>query len=118
MASKETIDTVAEETRTLLIDRHGEKLRVTIPAGWKVTFAVINSQDRHGESQAGRDLRIYEAGEHCRAVFTGVQSFRDVSIPVEKLVVAKSGESSWEEDGEGNTWEKRQVNVKKDWTAA
>ena len=108
---------VSASTRTLLIERHGQRQRITVPADWKITFAVSGGKDKYGTGSVERDLRIYEAGEHCRAVFTGVSSFRDISIPVETLVKSKTGEESWEDDGQGNLAHTSKTRTKKDWIA-
>jgi hypothetical protein len=114
---KKSVVSVSPETRTLLIERHGQRQRITIPSDWRVTFAVGGGASKYGNGTPERDLRIYEAGEHCRAVFTGVSSFRDISIPVETLIKSKTGEESWEDDGQGNLAHTSKTKTKKDWIA-
>jgi hypothetical protein len=103
--------------RTLLIEGHNGKFRITIPADWKVTFGAFqqgggNKYDTGDRSAA---LRIYESESMQRACFRDVRSFRDLSIPLEKLVIAKTGEESWEDDGEGNASSKHKTTAKKEW---
>lgn len=90
------------ETRTLLVDQGAEKFKITIPADWKVTFG--KPLGGRGFDSAGdeRELRLYESGTQQRACFTRVKSFRDLSIPLVRLVRQESGETNWEDDGEGN----------------
>lgn len=93
------------DERTLLVkDRQGE-FKITIPADFKVTFGA--PLGNRGNDFNGRELRIYEAGEKQRACFTGVEWFRDLSIPLVRRVVSQSGETSWEDDGQGNVTQKR-----------
>ena len=100
------------ETRTLLVERGGkDKFRIEIPADWKVTFGKSGgNRGFDGE----RELRIYENESKQRACFVGVTAFRDLAIPVERLVVSESGESSWSRDESGLT-EKRSVKRSKKW---
>lgn len=71
-----------EETKTYLVKRNGEDLKITVPAKWKVTYAPVQPGDRH----SGNCLRFYESDKQQRAIFTDVKSFMDLSIGVEKLV--------------------------------
>ena len=77
----------AAETTTYLIEKGNEKLRITVPKDWKVTFGPIvpGGQRRGYDGSAPNCLRFYESNDKQRAIFTGVTSFRDTSIPVEKL---------------------------------
>ena len=95
----------AADERTLLVkDRQGE-FKITIPADFKVTFGT--PVGNRGNDYNGRELRIYEAGEKQRACFTEVQWFRDLSIPLVRRVVSTSGETTWEDDGQGNVTQKQ-----------
>lgn len=67
------------ETTTYLLNLRGKKRqKVTVPAAWKATFGPLVPGGRSGEIA----LRFYENKEKQRAVFTNVESFRDLSIPV------------------------------------
>ena len=79
-------------TTTYLIERGKEQLRVTVPSDWKVTCGPIvptrsqNRNNSYGGYDAPHCIRFYEANDKQRAIFTGVTAFRDLSIPVEKMV--------------------------------
>ena len=73
-----------EPTTTYLVVRSNETLQVTVPSSWKVTYGGFNPGAKYGSEPA---LRFYEANDKQRAVFTNVQSFRDMSIPVLRKVV-------------------------------
>lgn len=89
------------EERTLLVKSRNEgTFKITIPADWKVTFSAFNQGGKYPDGENA--LRIYEAENKQRACFVGVQSFRDLSIPVVRLVKEQSGEERWESDGLGN----------------
>ena len=100
-----TRKTAATTTRTLLVKTRGETLKIDVPAEWKITFGPLSQRGY----EDGNALRLYEAETKQRAVFTNVLWFRDLSIPVKRLIHSKAGESSWTDDGEGNTSEKRSV---------
>lgn len=87
--------------RTLLVETARDKFKITIPEEWKVTFGKQIGAPRDYEE--GRELRIYEAETKQRACFTGVKSFRDLSIPIVRLVYEQNGEERWEDDGLGNS---------------
>jgi hypothetical protein len=90
----------AEPQTQYLIERGTEKLKITVPSSWKVTFGPIvpgKSDNRrgYGAYEAPNCLRFYESNDKQRAIFTGVTGFRDLSIKVEKMIVeiAKVSES-------------------------
>jgi hypothetical protein len=80
-----TVKRSVKQTRTLLVEDKNGKFKVTIPAGAKVTFGAL-----HGSSdkfhQSGNVLRIYETKERQIAVFTNVIAFRDLALPIERMV--------------------------------
>lgn len=98
-----------EATRTYLIERSREQIKVTVPDTWRVTFGpvVVGIKKEYGTSSAPV-LRFYE-GEIARALFTDVESFREVSIPVEKLFVKRKGSAKWEESRSGSSSAKEEV---------
>jgi hypothetical protein len=100
-----------EDLRTMLVETRKEKFKITIPADWKVTFGKP-MQGRGYEDENSRELRIYEAETKQRACFTGVLSFRDLSIPMLRLVTETNGSTIWADDGLGNIAETRQVKRK------
>lgn len=107
MARKSTTDV---GTRTLLVrtseSRYGSggSFKITIPADAKVTFSGTNPQHpTHGSAT----LRIYKTENQQLAVFTDVIGFRDLSLPVERLVVTEEGVEVWSTDEEGTTRTRR-----------
>lgn len=87
------------ETRVLLVEQtNGDQFKIEIPADYKVTFGSRGGNRQYGDSE----LRIYENESKQRACFVGVSSFRDLSLPLTRLVVSESGEANWQDDGEGN----------------
>jgi hypothetical protein len=75
---------VDEEIRTYEIRQSSERFRIDIPANWKVTFGPLAPGSKFGSG--GYALRVYESETKQRAVFVGVDSFRDLSIPYRKYV--------------------------------
>ena len=105
------------EERTLLVTDNQGQFKITIPADWKVTFGTAGG-NRNGYDD--RELRIYESDKKQRACFTGVRSFRDLSLPLFRLIESESGEMTWEDDGEGNRLAKKATKrnrkaVKEEW---
>lgn len=77
---------MTEQKRQYLIKSSGETRIITIPESWKVTYGPVSPGSKYGD---GNVLRVYESKEKQRAIFTNVVSFRDLSIPVRKLVKDK-----------------------------
>jgi hypothetical protein len=77
---------MSEDITTYLIKhKNGEETQVDVPSSWKVTFgpAVKGSQGpRNGGLQMPMALRFYENDTKQRAIFTDVESFRDMSINI------------------------------------
>lgn len=71
--------------------KDGTKQKITIPATWRLTFGplVPGSKDGNLNGAGALVLRIYEGSkENQRAVFTGVESWRDtqdLAIEVEQV---------------------------------
>lgn len=78
-----------EERRTyLIVHIDGTRRKITIPANWKVTFGPAVKGGNYAPGSGPRPvmpmaLRFYEHDTMQRAIFTDVQNFRDLSIPVE-----------------------------------
>lgn len=87
-------------TRTYEIVTTEGRLRMEIDESWKVTYGPVSQGKGYGSENA---LRIYEdaAKERQRAVFTNVISFRDLSIPVQRLVIRERGKEKWSVDENG-----------------
>jgi hypothetical protein len=95
-----------------LVERKSGKFIVEVPDDWKVTFGAMapggkNPYSGHG----GWTLRFYETKEKQRAVFTDVVSFRDLSLPVKKLVKKIDKDSNFKDDGKGKTKFAENINV-------
>lgn len=99
----------AVEARTLLLSTSEGEVRITIPAGSRVTFgptipyAPKPSAYPTPASSNGYSLRVYanSKNDSLIGVFSGVYAFRDVKIPHAKLVVREAGKSVWKSDEEG-----------------
>jgi hypothetical protein len=79
---------------------HGEDFVLQVKASWKLTFGAVNP----GAPPHGRDLhclRVWE-GEKLRAVFSNVQAFRDLSLPLARKVSSETGAAEWKQDSNGN----------------
>ena len=75
--------TTTPKVRTLIVERAGKgRLKITIPATAKVTYAAVNPQRGYGGPDGGHVLRIYE-GTKQTAVFHNVVEFRDVAYPIQ-----------------------------------
>lgn len=81
-----------EKNKVYLIKTGSDEFKITIPESWKVTFGPVSPGSK---SYGGSDLalRIYETAEKQRAIFTNVQWFRDLSIPVLRKSVTKKAKS-------------------------
>jgi hypothetical protein len=96
------------DTRKLLVfEQGGGKFIIEIPADWKITFGSFQ-QGKYG-GEGGSALRIYEAENKQRACFLNVRSFRDMSLPIQRLVTTEQGEVSWVSDSEGNLTQTKKV---------
>lgn len=100
-----TKEVLTEETKRILLLKTNEgELKVTIPNDAKITFgpSIPYAKKNDFGRVADYSLRIYKGTkENLIAVFAGVYSFRDITIPVQKLVVREAGKSIWKSDEEG-----------------
>lgn len=108
--SKDTSETVE-----FLVHDNAGMFKIRIPASWKITFGALQPGQKAYGYDAGNVLRIYESETKQRAVFTGVRSFRDLSIPVVRRVVAKQSKAEAKSDGKGNHEAQEQVAVAETW---
>lgn len=91
-----------EETVVYLIEyQNGDAEKITIPASWKVTFGPLVPGSKAHESNGAICLRVYESKEKQRAVFTKVQSFRMIGIPVERKIVKTQQETFYRDTPQG-----------------
>lgn len=58
-------------------DQDPTKFRFTIPSDWKITYGP--DPKAHPPSYF---LRIYDGDDKLRAVFPGITSFREITIPI------------------------------------
>lgn len=93
----------APKTTFMLIMKDGTKRKVTVPEDWKVTFGPLmpGSKDASHNSSAATALRFYTGKDRQKAVFTGVESFRDMSIGMEEEVVKTQAETFYKDTPEG-----------------
>lgn len=87
----------------------GGSFVIEIPADWRVTFSGVNPS-APGSYHDGYAMRVYE-GEKLRAVYAGVRSFRDLSIPLARKVQTETGSAQWTRDDAGNLEEHKQLQV-------
>ena len=89
------------KTRTLLIKKKdGVEIQIDIPEEWHVTFGPAAVGMGRGEGKIPFALRIYETDKMQRAIFTDVESFRDMSIPIrEKRINVQEKDGFVELDG-------------------
>lgn len=99
--------------KTYLLDTGREQMQIDIPDDWKVTYGPVTPG---AKSYGGAEyaLRIYETESKQRAIFTNVKSFRDLSIPVRRLVTSVEGSRSWSED-ENRTLDNVEINRSSEW---
>jgi hypothetical protein len=97
-----------DSKRTYILNmRDGSKQKITVPAGWRLTFGplVPGSKDSGTNGRDALVLRVYEGNkDNQRAVFTGVESWRDtrdLEIQVEQ-VQRKQQMARVDIPGEGN----------------
>lgn len=106
--------------KTLLLSTVDGDIRITIPAGGRVTFGpAIPFQRKPGYAveASAYALRVYENSKNDSliAVFGGVKAFRDITLPHAKLIIREAGKSVWKSDEEGYKVE-TEVNRAKEWT--
>jgi hypothetical protein len=102
-------------TTYLLNMKDGTRQKITCPTEWTVTFGPLTPGTKDSNNgHFGIALRIRD-GQRQKAVFTGVESFRDMSMAIE-TEVTKTKEETFYRDEDG---EKKQVIVQgaiKEWT--
>jgi hypothetical protein len=112
------METKLASTKTYLIERSNETVRVTVPASWKVTFGPVSAGNRGAFSgEEGMCLRFYESANQQRAIFTRVRSFRDTSIPMEKLVIERQNKAEMKAGAKGHKHSEEEVREEK-WVTA
>jgi len=109
--------------RTLLVVKDdGGQFKVTIPDGSSVTFGPFSPPSKKtdiysaGGSYKGT-LRIYEGSKtttNIIACFSGIASFRDISLGYAEQVAKEEGAVIWKDDQEGYVREDKRT-MKKEW---
>lgn len=108
--------TVSSEAKTtyLLIMKDGSKQKITCPTKWSITFGPLCPGTKDFNGSSATSLRFRD-GSHQKAVFTGVESFRDMSIGIEEEINKTQQETFYKHDENG---EEKQVIVEgtvKEW---
>ena len=87
--------------RTYEIVTHGDTFQLDVPETFRVTYApTVMGQKGYGGSEMA--LRFYEAENKQRAIFVGVQSFRDLSLPLRKKVRRVEGKTEFKIGPDGS----------------
>ena len=96
MAAKKTVGM----TTYILEMKDGKRKKITVPSSWKVTFGLFAPG---AVGNAGKSaLRFYEGSkENQRAVFMEVESFRDMSVPLEEEITKTQDEILSKDTPEG-----------------
>jgi hypothetical protein len=84
------------EVRTYEIVSAEGRFRMDIPEDWKVTYGPVSPGGKYGGGSNA--LRVYESDTKQRAIFIDVTSFRDLSIPVQRLLIKEEGSETWAVD--------------------
>lgn len=77
----------SSSTKTYVLElKNGSQRKLTVPADWRVTFGPTVPFERKSGGGFGNGgdgiwaLRLYEAKDKLRAIFTDVRAFRDTDI--------------------------------------
>lgn len=103
-----------EGIRTYEIVTSDSKLRIEIPEEWKITFGPVSIGAKGSYGNSPLALRVYESDTKQRAIFTNVLSFRDLSIPVKRQMIKRSGSDAWETDNNGSKSNSQDV-IERSW---
>lgn len=108
--SETTVENPTAGGKILLVQKeNGKEFRITVPAGATITFGPWSpptSKERaYGDNRSSQGtLRIYEGPKSTAsiiAVFSGVASFRDVSIDYMEAVATQEVRKLWKSDKDG-----------------
>lgn len=102
-----------DQIRTYEIVTTDGTLRMSIPESWKVTYAPVAPGAKSYDGAYA--LRVYELETKQRAIFLNVKSFRDLSIPVQRLFVKTKGSDEWKRDNNGNSSSNSKIEVEREW---
>lgn len=112
--------------RTILVEGY-KRFKVTLPPGATLTFGPWSPPNSKAgdptprydtESKRGT-LRVYLNGppKECIAVFSGVTSYRDLSLGYSEEVVKEEGATIWRDDEKGY-YRDAKVERKREWHPA
>lgn len=87
-------------------------IRMDIDESWKVTYGPVSPGSK--SYGGGNALRVYESDTKQRAIFLDVLSFRDLSIPVQRLLVKTKASDKWESDHNGSSRRSKSV-IERKW---
>lgn len=108
--SETTVDNENAGGKVLLVQKeNGKEFRITVPPNATITFGPWSpptSKERaYGDNRSSQGtLRIYEGPKSTAsiiAVFSGVASFRDVSIDYMEKIATEEVRTMWKSDKDG-----------------
>lgn len=96
---------MVKELRTYEVATRNEVYRVKVPSAWRITYGdtVPGVPERFAGGNREFTVRFYESDTKQRLIFRDVVTFRDMSVPVQKLNVEYNpGQDglAWTADGE------------------
>lgn len=103
---------MSDNIRTYEIVTANGIIRMDIAESWKVTYGPVSPGAKSYGS--GNALRVYESDTKQRAIFLDVVSFRDLSIPVKRLLVKHKGSEKWQSDHNGSNRQSKSV-IERKW---
>lgn len=96
VVNKKSAKNISDSKKTRLIEvvtNTGTIFHITLNPEWKLTFGALQQGYNHhvaNQNSNGLALRIYETKERQLACFRNVESFRDLSIPMEVVYSPKN----------------------------
>jgi hypothetical protein len=97
--------------RVFIVERQGGKtFRITVPDEAKITFGpwspgASNAEDRYNADKSLKGtLRVYESkapNANILAVYSGVVTFRDLSLDYEEKIATEEVRTVWKSDSKG-----------------
>ena len=103
------------DTRTYEVVTSDGTFRIDVPANAKITFGpVVGASGKPSFGESGNSLRIWEGEKIQRALFLGVRSFRDLSMPMTIRAVREFGKEEWWAD-DGSWTGSRAELVERSW---
>ena len=105
--------------KTLLCTTTDQKqFKVTVPDESTITFGPFSPPTKNGYSDgsAKGTIRVYQGSSKTNiiACFSGIISFRDLSLGYSEQIAKEEGAVIWKDDKDGYVREEK-LNIKKDW---